>query len=79
MLGQFAIEARRCVPMEALQYGRPPLTHHREHSIFHSHPLAGNAAIKTEHSTEAGVQDLSDSKPMKKISARKRSQGFKKK
>lgn len=47
MLGQFATEARRCVPMEALQYGRPPLTHHREHSIFHSHPLAGNAAIKT--------------------------------
>lgn len=28
---------------------------------------------------KAGIQDVADSKPMKKVSARKRSQGFKKK
>lgn len=66
------------MPWGALQYGRPALTHHREHSIFCSHPLAGRAAIRQEHNVETEIQDLGDSKPMKKISARKRSQGFKK-
>lgn len=47
MLAPFAIEPRRCVSMGALQHGRPLLTHHREYSTFHSHPLAGNAVIKT--------------------------------